>query len=274
MKKNKNSNKKNYLGMIIVTFLISCTDDNIYQIPLQQTTQTSSDYIQSEAYLSRVIYEIENSFITNINTSSLPFLTFSNTNSLDNDTLIIDFGSSNFLYNGKFLKGKIINIYTGKISNANFFCNSSFDNFQINNKSLNGQIVYEVVNVDDKNNKELTIMFNNCEITDVSGKVNWSSTQNRIQISGGNTTDLNDDIYFFSSTSSGNSRSKINFISNADSLEIDYSCYNDCLITNGSSLITFQQDNETIRKILFSSENCECQYQIKINNDTYPLYLD
>ena len=46
--------------MIIVTFLISCTDDNIYQIPLQQTTQTSSDYIQSEAYLSRVIYEIEN----------------------------------------------------------------------------------------------------------------------------------------------------------------------------------------------------------------------
>ena len=59
------------------------------------------------------------------------------------DTLIIDFDNSNTLINGKFFRGRVINIYSGSVNDSNFNCSSNFDNFYLNNNLINGTITID-----------------------------------------------------------------------------------------------------------------------------------
>ena len=148
-----------FLGYFLI---VCCTDDKVIMIPEQEITQTSSDYIKCEVYFNSIVYEIEKGFSSNVSSRTFPIYINHNLNPLNEDTLIIDYGNSNTLINGKFFRGRIINIYSGSVNDTNFNCSSNFDNFYLNNNLINGTITID--------NNEGEIQIINGEVTDISGK--------------------------------------------------------------------------------------------------------
>lgn len=253
--------------IFLVYFLIvSCTDDKVIMIPEQEITQTSSDYIKCEVYFNSIVYEIEKGFSSNVSSRTFPIYINHNLNPLNEDTLIIDYGNSNTLINGKFFRGRIINIYSGSVNDTNFNCSSNFDNFYLNNNLINGTITID--------NNEGEIQIINGEVTDISGKINWNSIQIRTQSHGLQTVNIEDDKFTVNSLTTGNGKNNINFSTKSDSLKIRYDCVESCLVYDGISVINVEMDDVSKKDIIFGSQSCSCNYNVIINGNSYPLYLD
>ena len=102
-----------YLLSFLSILLYACKDEDVMNNPDLTSTQATQDHLFAEQTFSDVGRIVEEGFIANAVNKSCASYNLINNNTLDIDTLIINFGTTNCLQNGKLRKGKIIITYTG-----------------------------------------------------------------------------------------------------------------------------------------------------------------
>jgi len=101
-------------------------------------------------------------------------------------TVTIDFGSGCVGRDGKFRKGKIITVFTGKMREPGSKATTTFDGYKVDSVSVAG--THEVTNNSSSNNKIFTTKVIEGKLTWNSGRwVKWSSVRTVAQIEGNGT---------------------------------------------------------------------------------------
>ena len=129
-----------------------------------------------------------------------------NTNTTDQDTMIIDYGNSNpvCISYGNIKSGKIIIIYTGKYRDSLSVMTTTFDDYHVNNNLVQGERILTNQGRNNKGNMWFTIEVNNATIGIDNGTINWTATQTREWVSGAGTYfDITDDQYKITGSANG-----------------------------------------------------------------------
>ena len=134
--------KKKILTLTILTILFfGCREENIINNPELSSTQASQDHLTAESIFNDIDLVIKEGFINNGEAKSCPNYNLMNTDTSDIDTLIIDFGNSNCLNNGKLRRGVINVIFSGRYTDSSSVISSTFNNYYINNNLVQGEVV-------------------------------------------------------------------------------------------------------------------------------------
>ena len=139
MKRKLKNNCILIISILIISFT-SCKDENVIHSVNQQNLQSSHDYVLFEKTLFDIEREIEHALISTGTTKNLPLYISLNTDSTDQDTLIINFGEENYLHLGHLKRGEIISIYNNFIYNSDAQISTTFNNFYINNNLIQGKM--------------------------------------------------------------------------------------------------------------------------------------
>ena len=118
--------KKTNISLIILSLFMffSCKDDNVAKIPPAISKQSSQDYLLAEKMFCEVGRIIEEGMNVNDVFKNVTYY-MQNSNSLNPDTLNIDFGISTIL-NGNDCKGEIEIIFAGNYSDSGTVITSTF----------------------------------------------------------------------------------------------------------------------------------------------------
>ena len=257
---------------VLLLLMFSCKDKNILTTPEQASTQAAQDYLLVENSFLELGRVIEEGFLANgINKSSCPSYSLMNTDTSNIDTLLIDFGNNNCLYNGKLRRGKIIITYTGKYRDSLSVMRTSFDNYFVNENLIQG--IKKITNEGRNNdgNMWFSISIDSASIITNNGAINWNSNNTREWIEGSETPlDFTDDKYLITGNSNGNGVNGNNFDTNSENLLLDFNCWPiSCILTSGETTIIPESYSDRI--IDYGDGDCDCEYTISIDNTTYPI---
>ena len=151
----------------------------------QNTADLNSDLIMKEV----------ESASTNVGLgkSVFPIIIFDTTSSPK--TLVIDYGTSNFLCDdGQYRRGKILVSWTGKYREAGSVKAIGFDAFYQNDNKIEGTKTVTNMGLNSSNQLSFSVV-SSIKITNTSGETaNWSSTRTRTWIQGESTKVVSDDI--------------------------------------------------------------------------------
>jgi len=267
--------KNTFLALCSITVLLyACKDEDVINNPESTSTQATQDHLLAEQTFSDIGIIVEEGLLTSGVNESCPSYNLINNNTLDIDTLIINFGTTDCVYNGKLRKGNIVITYSGNYRDSLALITTTFDDYHVNNNLVQGERIVTNEGRNSDGNMWFTIAVNNARITPPqSGAINWESNSIREWINGQNTYDISDDIYKISGTSSGNSGNGNDFtVEITSTLEIDLGCYSSCLIKSGIAKISPSgYDNRIIN---YGDSLCDCNFDISINGATYPMVLN
>lgn len=264
------------ITFILISFIIisySCkkeTDETI--VP-----RASEDHLKAESIFNEIGSIVEDGLLSNNLHKSCPTYTLQNNDSLNADTLTIDFGSSNCLAYGKLRKGKIYVVFSGKYSDPGTVITTTFDNYHVNENNIMG--IREVTNngINSQGNIEFIIEVINASITlaNNQGTINWESTRTREWIEGSSTLSLLDDKYLISGDANGTGRNGTSFNTTISTpLLANLNCLllqNKCLLTSGQ--IDIIPNGLSTRTINYGDSVCDCNFTVTINGNIYPIYL-
>jgi hypothetical protein len=263
-----------YLLSFLSILLFACKDEDVMNNPDLTSTQATQDHLFAEQTFSDVGRIVEEGFIANAVNKSCASYNLINNNTLDIDTLIINFGTTNCLQNGKLRKGKIIITYTGKYRDSLAVITTTFDNYYVNNNLIQGERVVTNQGRNGNGNMWFTIAVNNASIVTNNGIINWSSIRTREWVSGiatyGNITD---DRYKITGSANGNGINSNSFsMEITDTLNIDLGCLPSCVIKSGTSKIS--PNGYADRIINYGDSLCDCNFDITINGTNYPIVVN
>ena len=266
--------KKNFLTIIVVFLIHSCTEKDVINSPLLTSTQACQDHLTAEEIFNDIILIIQKGLTDNSNNKSCPNFYLINNNTFDIDTLIINFGNSSpgCLYNGKIRSGEIIVFYTGKYLDSLSVITTNFENYYTNNILVQGEVI---ITNQGKNINNKT--FFNVEISSTLsseiGTIDWTSNIVRVWERGQNTINTSDDQFNITGSSSGNSVNGNDFQTIIlDSQKIDLGCIPYCVIKSGTTKVRPSQYPERI--IEYGDSLCDCNVNVKIEGSNYPLIID
>ena len=119
-----------------------------------------------------------------------------------------------------------------------------------------------------------TIDINNASITTNSGTINWQSARVREWVKGKSTIfNISDDKYKITGSANGQTTTGNNFnVTITDTLEIDLGCLPLCVIKSGSVKISPAGYSDRI--IYYGDSICDCNVDVIINENTYPLVIN
>lgn len=266
------------LSLVIFTFY-SCKDENIINTSPLTSIQPSRDHLIAEYMFNDIRKIVEDAFINNFKNTICPIYSINNINQVDQDTIIIDFGNENTIcppIYGNIRSGKIIVVYMGNYRDSLASITTTFDNFRINNQLIQGQqhIINEGRNT--IGNMWFTVNITNAVITTSNGNIDWQSNQTRELMSGQSTvSNIFDDRYIVSGFSSGNSVNGNDFnVSITVPLMIDQECLltGKCSIKNGVAKISI--NNQPDRTINYGDSICDCNIDVLIDNQRYPIVIN
>jgi hypothetical protein len=101
-------------------------------------------------------------------------------------TVTIDFGTGCLGHNGKFRKGKIITVFTGKMRVPGSKATTTFDGYKVDSMAVTG--THEVINNSTASNSIFTTRVIDGKLTWDSGRwVKWSNTRTVTQLEGNGT---------------------------------------------------------------------------------------
>ena len=264
--------KKNFIIILIGLTCYSCKDEDIINNPDLISTQASQDNLFAENTFNDVIYIIKESMQNSSKSKSCPDYKLINSNTADIDTLIVDFGNSNCLNNGKLRRGVINVIFSGRYTDSSSVISSTFNNYYINNNLVQGEVIIINQGMINNGNTIFDIKVKNASINTPNGTINWQSTTNWEWISGKSTIGISDDAYTISGTSSGNGVNGNAFITTiTNTLKLDFSCLPYCVITSG--LVKVSPDGYNDRNINYGDSLCDCVVEVTVNEESYPLTI-
>lgn len=280
--------KNPFFALIIISFILfACKEEDVINPPALNSTQACQDNAIAENIFNDVAYIVEIGLQNNGQVKSCPeyYLMNVDTSNIDTvindlgyniDTLIIDFGSTNCLHNGKLRRGKINVTFTGKYRQKNSIIKATFDNYFVNNNLVQGEKIVTNQGVNASGNMWFTIKVNNASVTTANGNgtINWESEKIKEWINGENTYyNILDDEYKTIGTASGNAVNGNYFtMTITDSLNIDLGCLPySCLIKSGSVKISSSGYSDRI--INYGDSLCDCNADVVINGTTYPIVI-
>lgn len=267
--------KKTILLLSILSVIFyACKEEDVINTPALTSTQATQDHLTAENIFNDVGNIVEVGFDENGQSKACPDYTLMNTNTTDIDTLIINFGPSNCLNNGKLRKGRIIVTYTGKYRDSLSIITTTFDNYHVNNNLVQGERIVTNEGRDSVGNICFKIEVNNASVNTSNGVINWNSQRKRVWITGSGSFDRKDDIYKVSGNANGNSANGNHFTMEiTEDLYVDMSCLEEtnCVITSGTGKIS--PDGYPDRIINYGDSVCDCNFDILINEITYPIVV-
>ena len=271
----KQSYITNFL-LIITSIMFSCQDDNLLENLDQNNLQACHDYTLIEKTIVDIEREIEHAFISTHTTKNLPNYISLNTDTSNQDTLIINFGEDNFLHLGHIKRGEIIIIYNKFLYDNGANISATFTDFYINNNLVQGNIVLSNIGFNENENLEFSLEINNLSLNTENGIINLNGNYNKEMVEGFSTQyQYLDNVYHVSGNASGNSVNNNSFnINISDSIIYNLSCFqtSSCIITKGLT-----QVNPSIydQRILdYGNGNCDCEISAIIEEENYPLIIN
>ncbi len=192
-------------------------------------------------------------------------------------TLTIDFGTSNCLCaDGKYRRGKIIAVLTGKYRTAGTVITVTLDNYYVSDNHVEGNKTItnmgHVGTYNGGNNLKYSIVVTNGKVTTSDGVITWESNRYREWIEGESTTWPNwqDDVYLITGSASGTTINQNPFTINiTNPLRVALNCR---WIESGTLEITPQ--GLATRTLDFGSGNCDDQATVTINGVTYIITMN
>jgi hypothetical protein len=267
--------KKTILALSILSIILyACKDEDVINQNDLASTQATQDHLFAEQVFNDAGRMVENGFTDNGQNKGCASYSLLNADTTNIDTLIIDFGSTDDLCEGKFRNGKIIVTYTGKYRDSLSVITTSFDNYHVNYNLVQGEQIITNQGRNNKGNMWFTIEVNNASINTTNGTINWESSRVREWLSGQNTYfNISDDRYMISGNASGNSVNGNAFTMEiTDSLEVDLGCLPTCVIKSGKAKIS--PNGYSDRIINYGDSICDCNFDVSINGTNYPIVVN
>lgn len=237
----------------------------------EYSTQASNDHLLAEQIIYDAVSIIEEGFISSGINKSCASYQLTNSDSSNTDTLIINFGKINCLYNLELRRGKITSLFTGKFRDALAEIKIEFDDYYINDKLVNADVTITNQGLNNNGNLWYVIEVKNARISTNNGVINWNAKHNRELVAGGDTYNLiSDDKYNITGISNGNATNGDDFsVEITESLNMDLECLPYCVIKNGQAINSVQGYND--RLINYGDTICDCNFEIKIDEVIYPI---
>lgn len=275
--KRKLKNNNIFIVIALIISFMSCKDENVIQSVNQQNLQSSHDYLLFEKTLLDIEREIEHALIATGTTKNLPMYISLNTDSTDQDTLIINFGEENYLHLGHLKRGEIISIYNKFIYNSNAQITTTFNNFYINNNLIQGKMFLENNGSNQNGFQEFALTVDSMSMYTNNGSIDISSGNYIKELVSGNNTQYQylDNIYKVTGNAQGNSSNNNNFsIEISDSLNMNLSCFesSSCVITGGTARLIPNGYEERI--INYGDNTCDCDVNAIIGEDVHPIIIN
>jgi hypothetical protein len=267
--------KKNYLVLSILAIIFnSCKQEDVFNPNILESTQACQDHLTAESIFDDLGIIIQEGLQDNGQSKSYPNYNLINADTSDVYTLIIDFGSINFLYSSKLRRGKINVTYSGKYFDIYSITTGTFDNYHVNNFLVEGEIIVTNQGINSNGNMWFTVAINNASITSSSGTINWESEKVIELVKGENTySDISDDGYKITGSASGNGINGNSFTSTiTDTLISDLNCLPACIIKSGSTIVSPTGYND--RTINYGDSLCDCNIDVIIDGNTYLIVVD
>ena len=287
----KNITKRNslllfsFLLLIAVTAILSCnkTKDNTPEYDLQSARDnawaenTFSDIFKWVDDAARSLDDslygggkgINASFSKGCATISItPFDTISWPKKL-----VIDFGLTNCMcIDGKWRRGKIISILTGRYRDSLTMITDSLDDFHVNNYHIQGTKIVTNLGRNSSGNINFTVEIQQATISTLSGVIYWNATRNREWIAGENTIwpNIFDDEYLLTGSTAG-----INVFGNPFTVTIltPLLVAINCKWIKGGTL-EIDPIGNTTGIVDYGPNNCDDQAIITINGKDYAFTMN
>jgi len=259
---------------ILTVVLFGCKDEDVINNPDPASTQATQDHLFAEQTFNDVGRIVREGFVANGQSKACPNYTLMNVNPSDIDTLIINFGTINCLSNGKLRNGKIIVTYTGKYRDSLAVMTTTFENYYVNNDLIQGERIVTNQGRNNQGNMRFIIEVNNASVGTNNGTINWNATQTREWVSGNATYfDITDDQYKITGSANGTGVNNNSFsMEITDTLNVDLGCLPSCVIKSGKATIT--PNGYANRIINYGDSLCDCNFDVTINGNTYPIVVN
>jgi len=267
--------KKTFLALCsIAVLLYACKDEDVINNNDLTSTQATQDHLFAEQTFIDIGMIVTEGFLeSGVNKSCVSYNLINN-NTLDIDTLIINFGTTNCLVNGKLRRGKLVSTYTGRYHDSLSIITTTFDNYYVNNNLVQGErvITNQGRNIDE--NMCFTISVNNASIVTNNGIINWSSNRTKEWVGGIATYgNINDDRYKITGSANGIGVNNNSFsVKITDNLNIDLACLPSCVVKSGTAKIS--PNGYENRIINYGDSSCDCNFDITINGTNYPIVVN
>ena len=258
--------KKTFLALSILSVLLYACEENVMD---NESTQASQDHLTAESIFDEIGRIVEEGLQANGKSQACPSYSL-----LNDDTLTIDFGSTNCLHNGKLRRGEINVTFTGNYRDSLSVITTTFDDYHVNNNLIEGERVVTNQGRNNSGNMWFTIEVNNASITTDNGTINWQSNSIREWVNGQNTYNIDDDRYKITGSANGNGVNGNPFtMTILDPLNVDLGCLStsSCIIKSGTAKIS--PSGYADRIINYGDSLCDCNVDVIINGTTYPLVI-
>ena len=273
---NKRSLRNIFLTVILtlnIFLLYSCKDENVIRNLDLKSTQSCNDYILAQTTFNTIGTIVQDAMSYRIQGQNYPNYQIINSDTTNLDTLIVNFGTSNYLHNTSLLRGKINITYTGAYRDSLSVVTITLDNFYLNNNLIQGTQILQNFGKNNQGNTVINVAINDASINTINGTIDFNSNYLMEWIEGYSTyNDITDDSYIISGESFGNNLNGNDFNSNIISpLHYSLKCYPNCLIASGE--VEVNPVGYSNRIINFGDSLCDCNVNILIDNETYPITI-
>ena len=197
-------------------------------------------------------------------------------NSLFPLQVTIDFGNG-CLSNGHWRTGKVITVYTGRITEAGKSATTTFDGYTIDSLSITGTHV--ITNTTSNNHRQFTVDISNGKLSLTSGNyIEWHSHKVLTQIEGNGTPLLPmDDIFTLTGTSNGKVKHGDVIVAYNSNIETPlvkkFTCH---WITEGVIKIkreTLASNSKWVASLDYGNGDCDNKAVLTINGTAHQIIL-
>jgi hypothetical protein len=206
--------------------------------------------------------------------TSCATITFDSLNTADQDTIHINFGSSNCTGNdGRQRRGEIIVYYSGHYRDSASVHTIGFNNYYVNDNQVLG--TKTVTNLGHNSAGHLVYDINvagQIVLANNGGTVTWNSQRQREWTQGESTLLWSDDVYSVTGTASGTGANGHNFTVNITSPLIRNMSIG-CRRHFVQGTFDLTPDNKPVRTVDFGTGTCDDVATVAIGTHTYTIHL-
>lgn len=206
--------------------------------------------------------------------TSCATVTFDSLVSTDQDTIKIDFGSTNCTGNdGRNRRGIIYVYYTGAYRDSASVHTIAFSNYYVNDNQILGTKTVTNMGHNGSGNLVYSIYVNGSVVlANNGGTVTWTSQRQREWTQGESTMAWNDDVYSVTGSASGVSADGHSFTVSITSPLIRVMSIG-CRRHFVSGVFVLTPDNKPARTVDFGPGTCDDICTVTIQNHTYTIHM-
>jgi hypothetical protein len=185
-------------------------------------------------------------------------------------TLTIDFGEENCLcHDNKYRRGKIIISFTGRYHETGTIITHTFENYFVNDNSVEGSKVVTNMGENENGNLYFTIEVEGVVQKEDGSTFSWNSSRVREWIQGSDTHNRWDDIYLITGTASGIRPNGLTWEREImTALRVELACR---FIVSGT--IELRPEDRPVRLLDYGNGDCDNEATVTVDGETYTIYL-